>query len=343
MNKYEKLIEYIVNDEQDKARALFHDIVVEKSRGIYESMMDDDRERHVGGDEVEELVGEVSADHEGMQEDDEEFALDHEDGEGEVDGEIGDELGGDELGGEEHGEENIEDRVMDLEDALDELKAEFDALMSDEEHEPEHHDGIDDPEFDGGMDDMGAGDEEEEGMGMGMMEGKPKKGVNPFAKKDDEDDEEEEVEESRNYRKSDAEKLREYVDKVGEVYSQEPAKGEGKTVGTGGDNPTVNSKSIVAGKNDMGGTTANIVKGGANQSPDNKSVPQPSNEYSKKKGELKGAGSFKNVPGGNAGKTAYKDQASRQPAKKDSESGKEVGANGSVSVNKKSEIGGKVR
>ena len=341
MNKYEKLIEYIVNDEQDKARALFHDIVVEKSRGIYESMMDDDRERHVGGDEVEELVGEVSADHEGMQEDDEEFALDHEDGEGEVDGEIGDELGG-----EEHGEENIEDRVMDLEDALDELKAEFDALMSDEEHEPEHHDGIDDPEFDGGMDDMGAGDEEEEGMGMGMMEGKPKKGVNPFAKKDDEDDEddeEEEVEESRNYRKSDAEKLREYVDKVGEVYSQEPAKGEGKTVGTGGDNPTVNSKSIVAGKNDMGGTTANIVKGGANQSPDNKSVPQPSNEYSKKKGELKGAGSFKNVPGGDAGKTAYKDQASRQPAKKDSESGKEVGANGSVSVNKKSEIGGKVR
>ena len=337
MNKYEKLIEYIVNDEQDKARALFHDIVVEKSRGIYESMMDDDRERHAGGDEVEELVDEVSADHEGMQEDDEEFALDHEDGEGEVDGEIGDELGG-----EEHGEENIEDRVMDLEDALDELKAEFDALMSDEEHEPEHHDGIDDPEFDGGMDDMGAGDEEEEGMGMGMMEGKPKKGVNPFAKKD-EDDEEEEVEESRNYRKSDAEKLREYVDKVGEVYSQEPAKGEGKTVGTGGDNPTVNSKSIVAGKNDMGGTTANIVKGGANQSPDNKSVPQPSNEYSKKKGELKGAGSFKNVPGGNAGKTAYKDQASRQPAKKDSESGKEVGANGSVSVNKKTITNGQAR
>jgi len=214
--------------------------------------------------------------------------------------------------------------------------------MSDEEHEPEHHDGIDDPEFGGEMDGMG---DEEEMEGMGMMEGKPKKGVNPFAKKDDKEDDEEEVEESRNYRKSDAEKLREYVDKVGEVYSQEPAKGEGKTVGTGGDNPTVNSKSIVAGKNDMGGTTANIVKGGANQSPDNKAVPQPSNEYSKKKGELKGAGSFKNVPGGNAGKTAYKDQASRQPIKKDSESGQTVGTGSSdkASLNKKSEIGGKVR
>jgi len=288
MNKYEKLIEYIVNDEQDKARALFHDIVVEKSRGIYESMMDDEREQHAGGDEVEELVDEVSADHEGMQEDDEEFALDHEDGEGEVGGEIGDELDG-----EEHGEEDLEDRVMDLEDALDELKAEFDALMSDEEHEPEHHDGMDDPEF-GGMDDMGG---EEEMEGMGMMEGKPKKGVNPFAKKD-EDDEEEEVEESRNYRKTNAEKLREYVDKVGEIYSQEPAKGEGKTVGTGGDNPSVNSKSIVAGKNDMGGTTANIARGGeAGKGGTQGGLLNPTTKE-------ENFGNI-NVPGGKAGKTGF--------------------------------------
>lgn len=34
MNKYEKLIEHIINDETDKARALFHEIVVEKSREI---------------------------------------------------------------------------------------------------------------------------------------------------------------------------------------------------------------------------------------------------------------------------------------------------------------------
>ena len=35
MNKYEKLIEYIINDQESKARELFHEIVVEKSRDIY--------------------------------------------------------------------------------------------------------------------------------------------------------------------------------------------------------------------------------------------------------------------------------------------------------------------
>ena len=34
MNKYEQLIEYIINEDEDKAKALFHDIVVEKSRDI---------------------------------------------------------------------------------------------------------------------------------------------------------------------------------------------------------------------------------------------------------------------------------------------------------------------
>ena len=39
MNKFEELIEMIINDEQDKARDLFHDVVVEKSREIYEELM----------------------------------------------------------------------------------------------------------------------------------------------------------------------------------------------------------------------------------------------------------------------------------------------------------------
>ena len=40
MNKFEQLIEYVINDDEAKARELFHDIVVEKSRSIYESMME---------------------------------------------------------------------------------------------------------------------------------------------------------------------------------------------------------------------------------------------------------------------------------------------------------------
>ena len=44
MNKFEQLIEYVINDEESKARELFHDIVVEKSREIYENLMAEEAE-----------------------------------------------------------------------------------------------------------------------------------------------------------------------------------------------------------------------------------------------------------------------------------------------------------
>ena len=40
--KYEQLIDLIINEQEDKARELFHDIVVEKSREIYENIMDEE-------------------------------------------------------------------------------------------------------------------------------------------------------------------------------------------------------------------------------------------------------------------------------------------------------------
>jgi hypothetical protein len=49
MNKFEQLIEYVINDEDAKARELFHDIVVEKSRQIYEEMMEEEVEEAEGG------------------------------------------------------------------------------------------------------------------------------------------------------------------------------------------------------------------------------------------------------------------------------------------------------
>jgi hypothetical protein len=250
MNKYEKLIEYIVNDDQDKARALFHDIVVEKSRSIYESMMDDESQEHhgMGGDEVEGLTDEITADEHGMHEEDEEMDMDG----GEEFG-TDDDMGGehdDEMG---HEEGDIEDRVMDLESALDELKAEFDALMSDEHGEHEHDDmGGDDM----GMDHMGD-EEADESM---MYEAKDED------EEDEEDDEEEAMESRRNM--SSAEKLREYVDKVSDGHGAEKkGAGEGHEVAKGG-SVSVNKQGIVAGKNDMGGTAANIVKGGSEQAPD---------------------------------------------------------------------------
>ena len=40
-NKFEQLLDYIINEEQDKAKELFHEIVVDKSREIYEGLIDE--------------------------------------------------------------------------------------------------------------------------------------------------------------------------------------------------------------------------------------------------------------------------------------------------------------
>lgn len=243
MSKYEQLIEFIINEQDDKARELFHQIVVEKSREIYENLIDEtDIE-----EPVSDIADDIQADEEGVVEADDEMDMEPAMGgdDMEMDADM-DDMGGeegdmDDMGGEEGG---LEDRVMDLEAALDELKAEFDALMSDEMEEPEHAD-------------------------MAMPGEEPK---------------EEAVDPSM---------VREYVDKVAA-----PTNAEGQTVGTGASaKPTMNAKSIVAGKNDMGGSSANIVKGGAEQAADGKPVPKPNNQYTKGQGNLPHAGSFENVPG----------------------------------------------
>ena len=60
----------------------------------------------------------------------------------------------------------IEDRVLDLEDALQELKAEFETLLAGEEDEPEHADmfGGEEDEFGGEEEDEFGGEEESHQM-----------------------------------------------------------------------------------------------------------------------------------------------------------------------------------
>ena len=41
-NKFESLLELLINEENDKAEAIFHEIVVEKSRDIYENLADEE-------------------------------------------------------------------------------------------------------------------------------------------------------------------------------------------------------------------------------------------------------------------------------------------------------------
>jgi hypothetical protein len=172
--KFESLIELIINENEEQARALFHDIVVEKSREIYESMMyeevedleeekdkddadaleegaDDDNELEegfdqMGGgnmDQVEGLLDEIGAEEQGMTEEDDEM------------GDI--EMGDDDMGGEE----NLEDRVVDLEDKLDELMAEFEEMMGGEGGEEDFGDeeGMGDMGDEEDMGDMGDEDE----------------------------------------------------------------------------------------------------------------------------------------------------------------------------------------
>lgn len=231
-DKFKKLIEYIVNEDETRARELFHEIVVEKSREIYESMMDEeDLEENYGAFEadasdsmIDDVEGDIDSDEEGMDSAGDE--LDSEMDMGDDEGEMG--------GGEE-----LEDRVVDLEDALDSLKAEFEELMKGEEGDEDMDDEDMEDMGDEDMDDEDEDDLDEEkdeddddyfsGRSNGPEEGGPY------------DPEDTHEHDPQNF-------MREYREKVSKPSNSEAS-------GT-------NTKSTVAKKNDMGGTSKNLVQGG---------------------------------------------------------------------------------
>ena len=341
MQKFEKLIGYIINEDEAKAKALFHDIVIAKSRDIYESLVDEDQfpvQRGRGaerlGDEIEDQNDVIDGDQQGMHEDDE-FADDD-------DGVMGDDMDDEDMDDEDMDDEDmddeasVEDRVMDLEDAIDELKAEFDSLMADEEAEEENMPGIHDAageddmgddEFDADEEDMGGeelGDETEsdgQKFGEASIYGESKKTDKPWTdmkgnkhpgtavkgdkydgKAAEKDEKAKKVKESRKSRKSPADLMREYVEKVTAV---KPV--EGDAIGSGGTKSSINCKSTqIGGKNDMGGTTKNIAQGGAASDRDSNTSPKKPSNYLTK-GETKmGQDKYENSPGANT--KGYKDK-----------------------------------
>ena len=179
MNRFEQLIEYVINDDEQKARELFHDIVVEKSRQIYEDIMAEEAEEieegadedldemDMGGDASNDLIDDVEMEEESdmnmeAEGDDAEF-----DDEAEEDGEDltkDMEMDNDEFGGGD--EAATKDDIMNLEDKLDQLMAEFEDLMG----------GNDDMGDMGGNGDMMGPDEGGDALEMddteemGMME-----------------------------------------------------------------------------------------------------------------------------------------------------------------------------
>jgi hypothetical protein len=136
MNKFEQLIEYVINDDTQKAQELFHEIVVEKSRQIYEDIMSEEEideaeegedleEGDMGGDAADDLIDDVEAEE---QDDMNMEAEGDDDMEMDVDGGDGmDDMGGDDMGGSD--EAATKDDIMNLEDKLDQLMAEFEDLM----------------------------------------------------------------------------------------------------------------------------------------------------------------------------------------------------------------------
>jgi len=156
MNRFEQLIEYVINDEEQKARELFHDIVVEKSRKIYENLMaeeeldeaaeeeldeaeedDLDEGMAMGGDAANNLIDNVETDEQddmSMEgEDDAEFDDEAEEAGDDLTGDL--EADHDEFGGSEGGSDETatKDDIMNLEDKLDQLMAEFEAAMGGDE------------------------------------------------------------------------------------------------------------------------------------------------------------------------------------------------------------------
>jgi len=310
MNKFEKLIEYIINDEDQKARELFHTIVVEKSRDIYESIMDEEQvEENMGGpvagEQVEELTNQL-ADEEAVgeadEEGEEEFSLDQ-DGEddGEMTGDMPAEVG--------HDEEAEDDKIMNIDAKLDELLAKFDEIMGDDSAEEM-------PAEEPAIDDMGAEEEPQ------MFEAE-ESDEECDDEEDKEEDKKEKAEESRdNSRKlSTSELMREYVDRIGDIYGGAGDAAEGDAVAGSGKKTSVNTKSVTGPGADFGGTAVKTKGGESN--PDGTSAPSSEKPQEIKSGNI-------NVPGGKAGNSFKTKEAAK--------SGEGQTTDGSVPTNDKSPV-----
>ena len=310
-NKFEKMLELLVNEDKEAAQELFHEIVVEKSRDIYESILEDETDVDEATDEeVEETTDEEvdEATDEEVDESDEEveenfdldsFEVEADDDMGPMDqtGDLANDLGMnmDDEGEEDEGEDgDMEDRVEDLEDALDDLKAEFEKMMAgDDESDDEGDDDMDmddeEPEEEAftyeAAEEVEESDEElDEGKMKDALIGDSEKMTKAeFAKKHGKEAADEHYESA----KSAGEQMREYVEKVS---------------ATMGDNGA-NSKSTVANANDMGGTAANIAKGGeADMGGTGASAPKEDNAGNINKPGGKAAKAGKSVPGHGAEK-----------------------------------------
>jgi len=180
-SKLEKVLELVINEDTDRASDLLHDIFVEKSREIYADLIEEDASVEdvieEDEDELEEAIDDSDMEDdfiEDIEDSEEEIEAEETFGEAdeedEAEAELADELAGDEEAEEEgDAESEAEEAMMNVEDALAELKAAFADLVGDD-----------------------AGEEEGDEMEMEMPE---MESVEEFAEEVEEVDEAEELEE----------------------------------------------------------------------------------------------------------------------------------------------------
>jgi len=234
--KFEQLLDLIVNEEMDKANELFHEIVVEKSRDIYENLIAEEEEEMPPEDDVEESADE-SADESVDLEDSYSMETDDEADAGPMGGDAADKFGSDvgddsmDMDGEEGPESQEDSAMFDIKNAIAELEAAFADLESAQGGEMGGDEFDADDEDDMGGDDMGGDD----------MMGKP-------------------AFESRRV-------TREYVEKVGNDWDKNSQKAQGASVGSGsGDKESapVEGRSPVSsgsGKPTSGANAKNLAQG----------------------------------------------------------------------------------
>ena len=283
-NKLEQMLEKLVNNDRAGADELFHEFVIEKSRGIYEKMLENDLEDLEVDEAKDEEVDEASKDEETNEATDEEVdeasddeetneATDEEVDEASKDEEVdeasdedveeatdektdenfgeitpeADPMGGDatddmmsdmeddgEEGDMDKGDdaEEIEDRVVDLEDALDDLKAEFEKMMSDK------GEGDDDAEDKGEEEAIVSQDAE------GEVEVAPELAPEEVIPA---------VESKDNAPKTATEEIREYVNKVDAKHSDGSDNTASPVAKSGGSEAKADGKNLAQGGEEKGG------------------------------------------------------------------------------------------
>ena len=302
--KFEQMVERLTNEDRAGAEELFHEIVVERSREIYKSIIesededdDDDLDEADKAEDDNDDLDEADKAENDDEDLDEMFGVSNmsEEDPAMMGGDATDDMMNDismdddpdadpemDMGADDSNEINDEDPLTVLDnmgDALEKLRVEFEDILSGANTDSEESD-----------DDSDGPEEEEEEEAEG----------NPFADEEEDEKEESFAYESNNGnsprgKMSAGEQMREYVEKV-----------QGGDLGSkiGGDNGA-NAKSTVATKNDMGGTSANVLR-------TDTETPTEAN-----KGQLKGQGLSNgtpktdnagniNVPGGKAGKSSFK-------------------------------------